>query len=211
MKEKELKFNLLILFYIFIIASVFGWVIEGLWTLIKKGVIINHSAVVIGPFNMIYGVAAVLLTIILYKFKNSSKIKIFILSFIGCSILEYLMSYFMELIFGFTAWDYSKKILNINGRISLFYSLAWGILGIIWIKYCYPKIVNTLKKMNYRVGMNFAIFLTIFLLLDGILTINAMDRARKFELGIPPQNKYEEFLDQTFDSKYLTNMFNNNW
>ena len=95
--KKDLKFNLLILFYIFIIASVAGWFIEGLWTLIKKGVIINHSAVVIGPFNMIYGVAAVLLTIILHKFENSSKIKIFILSFISCSILEYLMSYFMEL------------------------------------------------------------------------------------------------------------------
>ena len=48
------KTNFYNLFYIFIITSIFGWLIEVLWTLIKKGVVINHSAVVIGPFNMVY-------------------------------------------------------------------------------------------------------------------------------------------------------------
>lgn len=208
MKEKISIFNL---FYIFIIGSVAGWFIEGLWTLIKKRVIINHSCVVIGPFNMIYGLCAILLSILLYKFKNSSNFKIFIMSFISCSILEYLMSYIMEIAFGFTAWNYSKKFLNINGRISLFYSIMWGLLGILWIKYLYPKLNNLLDKMNKKIGIIFMNFLVIFLIFDGILTISAMNRARAFDKGIPPQNSYEVFLDKTFDSKYLKNMFNNNW
>lgn len=210
-KITDLKFNLYILFYFFIIGSVAGWFIEGLWTLLKKGVIINHSCVVIGPFNMIYGVCAVFLTIILYKFKDSSLGKIFLISFIGCSILEYFMSFSMEYFFGFTAWNYSKKFLNINGRISLFYSTAWGLLGCLWVKYVYPKLSILIKRMDYQVGKRFAICLTIFLLLDGVLTVNAINRARAFDQGIPPQNKYELFLDKTFDSKYLKNMFNNNW
>ena len=160
---------------------------------------------------MIYGLCAILLSLLLYKFKDSSLWKIFIISFIGCSALEYLMSYLMELSFGFTAWDYSQKFLNINGRISLFYSIMWGFLGIVWIKYLYPKISKLLDKMNHKIGTIFIIILVVFLLFDGILTINAMDRARDYDKGIPPQNSYEKFLDKTFDSKYLKNMFNNNW
>jgi len=57
------------LFYIFIIGSVLGWVIEGLYTLIKKGVLINHSALVIGPFNVVYGISSCILTLLLAKYK----------------------------------------------------------------------------------------------------------------------------------------------
>ena len=208
MKEKLSLYNL---FYIFIIGSISGWFIEGLWTLIKKGVVINHSCVIIGPFNMIYGLCAIFLSLLLFKLKNNSNIKIFLLSFIGCSILEYIMSYLMEVSFGFTAWNYSKKILNINGRISLFYSCAWGLLGILWIKYLFPKINNLINKMNKKVGTIFMIILTIFLMLDGILTISAMNRARDYDKGILPHNNYEKFLDNYFDSKYSKNLFNNNW
>ena len=55
------------------------------------------------------------------------------------------------------------------------------------------------------------IFLIIFLVFDILLTISAIDRARDAEKGIPPSNFYEEFLDQTFNQKYLHNMYNNNW
>ena len=64
--EKDVK-NIYNLFWIFIFGSVAGWFIEGLWTFLKKGVLINHSAVAIGPFNMAYGLGAVVLTLLLYK------------------------------------------------------------------------------------------------------------------------------------------------
>ena len=53
--------------------------------------------------------------------------------------------------------------------------------------------------------------LAIFLILDMLLTYSAVERARANERGIPPQNMYEEILDETFNKDYLTNMFNNNW
>ena len=122
------------LLYIFIITSICGYFIELIWTLITKGIFINHSAVVIGPFNFAYGICGVALTLLLCRFKDESYVKIFILSFIGGSILEYIMSWGMELVLGFTAWDYSNMFLNINGRICFLYSIFWGALGILWIK-----------------------------------------------------------------------------
>ena len=102
------------LFWIFIIGCVVGYVVEGIFSLIKWKEFINHSAVVIGPFNAAYGLGALMLSALLYKFKDDKVWKIFIIGFIGGSILEYIMSLGMELVLGFTAWDYSRKPFNIN-------------------------------------------------------------------------------------------------
>ena len=199
------------LFYIFIITSVCGYFIELIWTFLTKGIFINHSAVVIGPFNFAYGICGVVLTLLLYRFKDESYLKIFILSFIGGSILEYIMSWGMELVLGFTAWDYSDKFLNINGRICLSFSIFWGLLGILWIKILYPPIEKLLERIHPNIYKTVAICLFIFIILDILLTISCVNRARVADQGIPPNNSYESFLDNTFNSKYLKNMFNNNW
>ena len=196
---------------IFIITSICGYFVELVWSLVTKGIFINHSAVVIGPFNFAYGICGVALTLLLYNFKDKSYLKIFLLSFIGGSILEYIMSWGMELVLGFTAWDYSNNFLNINGRICLLFSIFWGILGILWIKILYSQIEKLLNKFNPRMYKIIIICLTIFLLFDILLTISCVNRARDADKGIPPSNVYEEFLDNTFNSKYLKNMFNNNW
>ena len=199
------------LLYIFIISSICGYFIELIWSLVTKGIFINHSAVVIGPFNFAYGICGVALTLLLYKFKDESYLKIFLLSFIGGSILEYIMSLGMEIVLGFTAWDYSNNFLNINGRICLLFSIFWGFLGILWIKILYPQFDKIFNKINPKIAKIIIICLTIFLLLDILLTISSVNRARKADNGIPPNNSYEKFLDNTFNSKYLKNMFNNNW
>ena len=199
------------LLYIFIITSICGYFVELVWSLVTKGILINHSAVVIGPFNFAYGICGVVLTLLLYKFKDESYLKIFLLSFIGGSILEYIMSWGMELVLGFTAWDYSNSFLNINGRICLLFSIFWGILGILWIKILYPQIEKMLNKINPKIYKIIIICLTIFLLFDILLTVSSVNRAREADKGIPPSNGYERFLDNTFNSKYLKNMFNNNW
>ncbi len=211
-KSKKEKINFYNMFWLFILASVFGWIVEGIYTYIRRGQLINHSAVVIGPFNMAYGICACFLTAILYKYRDDSKIKIFLISFIGGSVIEYLMSLGMEVFLGFTAWNYSRYFLNINGRICLLYSVFWGILGIVWIKICFPFIVKFLTKINQFKYNGFLVkFLIAFLIFDILLTIGAIERARSFEKGIAPANKIEVFLDNTFNKDYLTNMFNNNW
>lgn len=199
------------LLYIFIITSICGYFVELIWSFVTKGIFINHSAVVIGPFNFAYGICGVVLTLLLYKFKDESYLKIFLLGFIGGSILEYIMSWGMELVLGFTAWDYSNSFLNINGRICLQFSIFWGLLGILWIKILYPQIEKILNKINPRIYKIIIICLTIFLLFDILLTISCVNRARDADKGIAPSNSYERFLDNTFNSKYLKNMFNNNW
>lgn len=197
--------------YIFLIASIFGWILEGILTLVVDGELINHSAVVIGPINAIYGFGACALTALLVKFKDKSLIYIFIMSLVCCSLLEYFMSWGMEFALGFSAWDYSDLFLNINGRVCLLYSLAWGILGILWIKLIYPLLKKMIDKIDPNFSNVFACLLSLFLIFDIALTTSAFIRAQNFDKGIPPKNSYEKFLDKTFNRDYLKNMFNNSW
>ena len=68
----------------------------------------------------------------------------------------------MELVLGFTAKDYS----NNNGRICLLFSIFWGILSVLWIKFLYPQIEKLLSKISPKIYKNLIIGLTIFLVLD---------------------------------------------
>ena len=203
------KLSIVKLFFIFIIGSLVGWVVEGLYTLIVFHELVNHSAVVIGPFDMAYGICFVVLTLLFYKFQNINVLKAFIIGFIGGTVLEYIMSLGMEIFLGFTAWDYSTYPLNINVRVCLIYSVFWGVLGIAWVKLIYPFIMKLLNKLNYKIFNKVAICLFIFLVFDVMLTIQARERAKDKMNGIEPRNKFEEFLDNTFNNDYLKNMYNN--
>ena len=206
---KKLKFY--DYFYMFLIGSVFGWILEGVGSIVVDHMLINHSALVIGPINAIYGVGACVLTAMLLKYKNSSYIVTFLIGFIGGSVIEYFLSFGMELVLGFTAWDYSDFFLNINGRICLLYSCMWGVLGIVWIKLLYPFVQKLIDKIPRKIGQKLIGYLIVFLLCDIALTASAVVRAHACDKGIPPQNSYEKFLDKTFNSAYLKNMFSNHW
>lgn len=198
-------------FYIFIFGCFFGWIVEGIWSLLKRGILINHSALILGPFNIVYGVGAVVLTLFLYKLKDKSNIEIFGVSFAIGTFLEYIMSFLMEKIVGFVAWNYSKKPFNINGRVCLQYSIFWGFLGIIWIKLIYPKIKELIDRFNKTESIKLMKITILFLIFDSIITFGAIERAKKFEQNIPPNNKIEEIYDKYFGVEYLNNMYNNRW
>ena len=208
---QENKITLHNIFYIFLFGCFFGWIVEGIWSLLKRGILINHSALIIGPFNIVYGVGAIVLTLCLYKLKDKGYISIFGASFAIGTVLEYIMSFLMEKIVGFVAWNYSKKPFNINGRVCLLYSVFWGILGIVWIKLVYPQIQKIIDKFNKKKSVPIMKATAVFLVIDAALTLGAVERAKEYEKGIPPSNKLEEVYDKCFGVDYLNNMFNNRW
>ena len=198
-------------FYIFLFGCFFGWIIEGIWTYLKKGLLINHSALIIGPFNIVYGIGALSLTIFLYKLKDKSNFELFCSSFLIGTVLEYTISFLMEHLVGFVAWNYSKKPFNINGRVSLQYSIFWGFLGIIWIKLIYPNLKRLIDKFNKTESIKIMKITIVFLIFNSLLTLGAINRGKEYEKNIPPSNKLEEIYDEYFGIDYLNNMFNNRW
>ena len=59
----------------------------------------------------------------------------------------------MDAIFSIRLWDYTEDFFNLNGRISIFYSLAWGTIAILFVNHMYPftekKVKLILNKIPY--------------------------------------------------------------
>ena len=176
-KEKK-KFTILgisiwdLLAY-FIIYSIAGYIIETLFALVRYGVLESRQSFLYGPFCSIYGVGAVIMILFLQYFKRNS-ITLFIGGFIIGSITEYFLSLIGELILHVKWWDYSNMPLNINGRICFYYSIFWGILAIFLMRTIHPKVrtimAYILKKSSIKFAKTFILAITIFLVIDCIIS-----------------------------------------
>ena len=84
------------------------------------------------------------------------------------------MSFLGELLFNARWWDYSKRFLNINGRICLLYALFWGILSLVLMKMINPvvdKIIDHIKlKLSPKLLKWLVGIATAFMLFDIIIT-----------------------------------------
>lgn len=190
-------------------GSIFGVIIELLWCIAKNGYIESRSGLVYGPFNLLYGFAAVVLTASLYNLRNHSKLPTFLGAFFIGSVLEYACSWAQELLIGSVSWDYSSKPFNINGRICLLYSLFWGILGVLWVKDIYPRISKLILKIPERAGKIITVSLTVFLIIDAIVTCIAVFRWSRRLQGIMPSNDFWKFIDLRFTDERMKNIFPN--
>lgn len=119
------------LIWLFFIYSFFGWIMETVMGTIKQRKFVNRGFFT-GPFCFVYGIASVLMTVILWELEGR-----WFFLFLGCTILGTVTEWFtgklLERMNRQKWWDYSKKKWNFDGYICLQYSLLWGILGTLCV------------------------------------------------------------------------------
>lgn len=129
----------------FAIYTFLGFIMESCYvSILKKR--IYFSGLLKGPFIPIYGFGALIILQIATYPKNN--FDIFFYSLVCCTTLEYLTHYFLETETKLKIWDYSHFTDNFAGRICLFYSLMWGVLGILLVNYIDPFINRILINLN---------------------------------------------------------------
>lgn len=153
----------------FIIYSFLGFIIETIFGILTKGVLESRQSCLFGPFCCIYGLGAAIMIPGLQKFKKSNW-GIFIAGAIEGSTIEYVISWIGEVIFKIKWWDYSNMPFNINGRITLMFSIFWGLLALGLIRFINPYIELGLNKLSKKWFNILTISFTIFLLLDLLIT-----------------------------------------
>ncbi len=201
--------NIYKLLLICFIGSFAGVVIEMLWCLIVEGFVESRAGLVYGPFNLLYGLGAVALTMMLYKYRNRSKIFSFVGGVIVGSAVEYVSSWFQEMVYGTRPWDYSNMVFNLNGRICLFYSVIWGVLSIVWIKDLYPRIAWLILKIPNKVGKIGTWIMTVFMIVNILVTMAAMYRWSERMKGTEPSNALWSYVDSRFDDSRMSRIFPN--
>ena len=192
-----------------IVGSFAGVIIEMMWAYARYGVIESRRGLVYGPFNLLYGAGAVVLTLTLYKYRNKGRIWSFLGGFIVGSVLEYACSWGQEMLLGSRSWDYSNIPLNLNGRICFTYSVFWGILGIVWIKDLYPRMAKWILKIPSKAGRPLTWALTAFMIVNVIVSCVAVARWASRREGEPPAGPFWEFVDRRFPNERMERIFAN--
>ena len=197
------------LFWVFFIGCFAGVVLETIYCLIQRGHYESRVGLIYGPFNLVYGIGALCLSGALYQFRNRGRVFSFVGGFVVGSVVEYACSWFQEVCFGSTSWDYSNMPYNLNGRICLLYSIFWGILGIFWIKDIYPRMAKWIWKIPNKVGKPLTWVLLVFMVFNSVMTLFTSLRWTARREGIEPRNAFEAYLDEHYPDERMQKIFAN--
>ena len=204
--------NFFNLFWIFVVACIIGLIIETIWHMVVDdfGVYQDRAGLLYGPFSPIYGVGALLMTIALNRVHGKNPIIIFLISAIIGGAFEFFVSWFMEVSFGIVAWDYSGTFLNIDGRTNFMFMCIWGVLGLLWVKFATPWLLNLINKIPWNWRYIVTSVCTVLIIVDCVLTLASFDCWYKRSAGtmdFESPTAIEAFCNENYDNDFMANRF----
>lgn len=206
-------------FFYFIIYAFLGYLCEVIYVSIGTRKLTNRGYLY-GPICPIYGYGAVIILLCLKPVYDLGMwYLVFLLGILLTSVLEYLTSYVMEMIFHMRWWDYSDYKFNINGRVCLKNSLLFGALVMLVFYVIQPGVDFILDKITSK-ALWYVLFWTLLTvhIVDTVFStvrhINISKLLAKLqeladEIGDKLEetsNRVKEYLSNTKIAKKLQNL-----
>ena len=198
------------LVWLFFLAALIGDLVETLFCRATAGVWMSRSSLVWGPFSIVWGFGAVLLTVLLYRYRDRRDGYLFLMGTLAGGAYEYMCSVASEIAFGSVFWDYSHLPFNLGGRINLLYCFFWGIATVVWIKYCYPLLSRWIERLPLRLGRVLTWLIVLFMVVNMALSALALGRfAQRQSDPAPAQDALGQFLDERFPDRRMERIYPN--
>ena len=197
-------------FWLFLLGSVLGVLMEGIWTLIGDGHWESHVITIWGPFCIIYGfgfAGCYIGSILLEGKGNWTKFFTFA---IGGAVVEFLCGFLILRYCGMRAWDYSDKFLNVLGLTDLNMSILWGCLG-VGFGHLVPYIDKAFEKLTGRFWHKALVILSIFMAVNLLWTARVVSRWAYRHWNEPPANAISRMIDRKYTDEYLSNRYVEWW
>lgn len=104
-----------------------------------------------GPFCFLYGFTGVLLTVFFQDLRNNM-LFLFLGSMVVATAVEWIAGKMLERMKRKKWWDYSGRKYNFDGYICLQYSLLWGVLGFVAVRYGNGIILGFYRSLPVILG-----------------------------------------------------------
>lgn len=203
--NRTLLCQLVVLYFVF---SCLGWMMEVTLKYIQYHRFINRGFL-IGPYCPIYGAGVVLVTVLvggLVGIRGGTPGEIFLAGFVICGALEYFISWYMEKAFHARWWDYSRKPMNLNGRIWIGNLILFGLASVVivlWIDPIYFRIIAKCPPFWLHFA---AVAVTVLLATDLVVSHVLMDVVRK-EIDAQKGDNTEEISQHVHELLRDRNLF----
>lgn len=149
-KKQLSDFQKLVIY--FIIYAFIGWICEEIFCVLYTHQFTKRGFL-FGPICPIYGYGAIIL-LIFFKDYKKRPIALFFAAALVFSVFEYITDFFLQALFANRWWDYTGEFLNLNGRITLSFSVVWGIGALIFINLIHPLINKIVAKILTKIPIN---------------------------------------------------------
>ena len=196
--------NFFNLFWVFMVGSVVGLVIETLYCAFALGIYKDRTCMLWGPFSPIYGVGAVLMTVAVNSLWHRNASVIFVVTAIVGGALEFFVSWFLEEVFGVWSWDYSGNFLSIGGRTDFAHCCAWGLLGVAWVRLVLPTLMRFVDMIPLRWRASITIVVAAFMLVNSAMTFMAIDCWSERLAGESITTATQQFFATYYGDDYMS-------
>lgn len=162
-------------FLCFAVFSFIGWAYESLYYTIQQRKWVN-SGFLSTCFCPIYGIGAMLDMIFLGWIENTYVL--FLAGMLITTILEYFVSWLLEMLFHQRWWDYTNWPVNIHGRVCLIGGVAFGILTVLLIKFIAPFTFGLIDNLGIIPLQIVTVIIAFIMLADTVISARNIDSSK---------------------------------
>lgn len=196
---------------LFVVGSMAGLLLEEIWMLITAGLTESRVGLVWGPFSPLYGAGAVLLTLISYQLRrrHAPNVVVFCISAVVGGLLEEITGWGMLTFFHMQSWTYAFLPDHITEFVAWRFLFFWGLLGLIWCRFVMPRALYHIGEPTSKRQAIFITLISLYLVADIGMTVACFMRATARDVGIPPQNAFEQWVDMHYSNEFISARFQN--
>ena len=196
------------LFYLFVIGSFIGTILETIWAFCVDGHFEMRVGMVYGPFIPVYGGGACFLTAALYKLYKLNDTLVFVISAF-CS--EQVLSISVRGCRSRCSARFHGTTVTLRLTLTAEPILCMPLSGdssvLSGCVICIRGQQSLIEKIPKRAGAIITTFLIVFMAFNGFMSVTATARWTQRTEGVPASNSFEEYLDEKFDNEKMEFLF----
>lgn len=164
-------------FWIFMLYSFFGFVIEKLFAIARNAEHRVRKCFLLMPLCPVYGLSLAVVLHLPAELRNTS-LHLIVYGGLTATVVEYAVHLFYDKVLGVMFWDYSDTKMNLNRRVSVPFSVVWGLLIWVALRYIQPWIDAIIAGISPTVTR----ITVLFLIADSFFSIRLLYLRRDIDL-----------------------------
>ncbi len=193
--------------FLYIVGGTIGTLYENLYYYFWIGRIENHSGSVFSPVNIVYGFGICLMVMFLYRIRKWYQIVI--IGSLIAGVMEFSASYLSEVYLGVSTWNYRGVPLNIAGRTTVPYMLAFGLMFLVLTVAVIPFFFHLLHRMSKNTRLLLGALFAAVIVLDWSLSFLAVLRYAQRNRGIYYDIDLIRRFDEIFNDRFMKERYPN--
>lgn len=160
-------------FWYFLIYSFLGYCLEKLFARAIHSPHQVRKCFLLLPLCPVYGLA--MAAVLALAGPQAGFFPLVLLGGLVCTAVEYLVHLAYDRLFATRFWDYSRMRWHIRGRVSLIFSLVWGLLSALAVSLLQPSVVRLVRAIPAPVTFALWLLLAADCVLTGALLLRFHD------------------------------------